>query len=43
MFSSFFDVEVYPEDSLFATEVQPSLKHLYHSWVCVIQGVPGGM
>jgi hypothetical protein len=36
VFSSFFDVEVWPEHSLFATEVQPSLKHLYHSRVCVL-------
>ena len=36
MFSSFFDVEGYPECSLSSVEVWLSLKRKYHSWVCVL-------
>lgn len=36
IFSSFFGVEGCPEHSLYTTEVWPSLKSLYHLWVCVL-------
>jgi hypothetical protein len=36
MFPTLFYVEGRPECSLPSTAVQPSLKHLYHSWVCVL-------
>jgi len=36
MFPTFYDVEGRLECSLSSTEVQPSFKHLYHSWVFVL-------
>ena len=35
-FILFFEVEDHPECSLSSFDVQPSLEHSYHSWVCVL-------